>query len=406
MILTKLLDYQVEAVRFIIDRGKGILFLDMGMGKTLTSIACFNIWERLGQAKRAFVITPKSTIDTWSAEIKKHSSYKVNQDFYLTSPDWAKRHVDDILSDFDTDTVLILDECTYYSNPQSTRSQEIKRLTEYYDKVILLTGTLTENNLKEVYGQVSLIDKCLGENYWHFQNKYFRRIWLEKKKVNIFVPKRDSLQQITRQIQNVAFVRQKSLVPIKKIVPLQFTLSQAQLTDIDKALEDGISSIVELNYINQIASAFRYIDYENNYSRTVVYEDNPKMDLLLELLEKTPNMSAVIWYWYIHEGEDINQAIRSRGYGNEILIRQLRSGCRGVNLTHIDYAIYYSIPLSGGVFQQSQDRLYRLGRKQDVNNVVLIPAHEAFEKLLKMMVNKEKLKWEVFQKLKGKIVKL
>ena len=64
---------------------------------------------------------------------------------------------------------------------------------------------------------------------------------------------------------------------------------------------------------------------------------------------------------------------------------------RGLNLQTYDFAIYFSVPLSGGMFNQSQDRIHRMGRERNVISVVLVPNGEFGDKLLKLLDRKQRL---------------
>ena len=66
-------DYQKYAVRFIEEHPIAALFLDMGLGKTITTLtAIHNLMFDLFAVRKVLIIAPlRVARDTWSAEIEK-----------------------------------------------------------------------------------------------------------------------------------------------------------------------------------------------------------------------------------------------------------------------------------------------------------------------------------------------
>ena len=69
----------------------------------------------------------------------------------------------------------------------------------------------------------------------------------------------------------------------------------------------------------------------------------------------------------------------------------MQTDSRGLNLQHYKFAMYYSLPLSGGQFLQSVDRLHRIGRIENVISIVLLPNGDFGNKLFRMTSDKHKL---------------
>ena len=71
-------DYQKYAVRFIEEHPIAALFLDMGLGKTITTLtAIHNLMFDLFTVRKVLIIAPlRVARDTWSAEIEKWEHLK------------------------------------------------------------------------------------------------------------------------------------------------------------------------------------------------------------------------------------------------------------------------------------------------------------------------------------------
>jgi len=63
--------YQWQDARSLLDTGKGILGLKVGWGKTLVAIMLVCALKELGRADKPMIITPKSLIGNWKAEIDR-----------------------------------------------------------------------------------------------------------------------------------------------------------------------------------------------------------------------------------------------------------------------------------------------------------------------------------------------
>ena len=81
-------EYQMQAARFALDsfvrNGGAGLFLDMGLGKTLTSIAIMDIWHAEHPDGRFLVVAPALVAkNSWPDELERFKS--------VHSLDWASR---------------------------------------------------------------------------------------------------------------------------------------------------------------------------------------------------------------------------------------------------------------------------------------------------------------------------
>ncbi len=67
----KLHGYQNEAVRWAMERGSGILGLDVGLGKTFTAVALAREMKAMGRARKPVAVVPKSVAMNWLAEVER-----------------------------------------------------------------------------------------------------------------------------------------------------------------------------------------------------------------------------------------------------------------------------------------------------------------------------------------------
>ena len=65
-------EYQKTAIAWVQDHPRCLLFLDMGLGKTVSTLAAFMELQAYGEAERMLVVAPKKVAEsTWSDECGK-----------------------------------------------------------------------------------------------------------------------------------------------------------------------------------------------------------------------------------------------------------------------------------------------------------------------------------------------
>ena len=180
-------NYQEKAKNFILDNPKCGLFLDMGLGKTVTSLTAIDLLINDSfEIGRVLVIAPKRVAeDTWTEEYKKWDHLKnltispvlgnpkkrsealeKEADIYIITRDnvtWLVDSLKDKEFPFDT---LIIDELSSFKNHASQRFKKLKTITPYFKRVIGLTGTPAPNSYMDLWSQIYLLDRGerLGKN--------------------------------------------------------------------------------------------------------------------------------------------------------------------------------------------------------------------------------------------------
>lgn len=173
-------DYQKYAVKFIEEHKIAALLLDMGLGKTITTLTAINnlIYD-LFEVRKVLIIAPlRVARDTWSAEVQKwdhlkHLRYsvavgtaeeriaalKANADIYIINRenvDWLV-----INTTFDYDMVVI-DELSSFKNHQSKRFKALMKVRPKVKRIVGLTGTPASNGLMDLFAEFRLLDMGSG----------------------------------------------------------------------------------------------------------------------------------------------------------------------------------------------------------------------------------------------------
>lgn len=190
--------YQETAVEHILANDKCGLILDMGLGKTVSTLTAINslIYEEL-EVARVLVIAPKRVAEhVWTAEIEKWDHLKhlttsriigtekqrkhalaQKADIYLIGRDnvaWLCGQFGGSFLPFD---MLVLDESSSFKNSKSLRFKALRRVQPIFKRVVILTGTPAPNGLMDLWSQIYLLDRGerLGKFITYYRENFFTK---------------------------------------------------------------------------------------------------------------------------------------------------------------------------------------------------------------------------------------
>lgn len=179
--------YQQDAVAFLRARTGGAgLFLDMGLGKTASSLSALQ--ER--HLPALVVAPPRVAAEVWPAEAEKWRP-DLTVAAAIGTPAARKRALaagaditvisrDSLADAAETAAAggyrtLIIDELSGYKTRGSRRWKVARQLRKYVENVWGLTGTPSPNGLMDLWAQVYLLDggARLGRTLTQFRERYF-----------------------------------------------------------------------------------------------------------------------------------------------------------------------------------------------------------------------------------------
>lgn len=183
--------YQEKANTHIIENTHCALFLEMGLGKTVSSLTAIDwlMYQDL-EVNSVLVIGPKRVIESvWEAEIQKWAHLKhlttskivgtakqrkealrKRADIYLIGRDnvtWLCSQYGGSMLPFD---MLVIDELSSFKNPKSLRFKALRKVQPSFKRVVGLTGTPAPNGLVDLWAQIYLLDR--GERLGKFIGRY------------------------------------------------------------------------------------------------------------------------------------------------------------------------------------------------------------------------------------------
>ena len=183
--------YQVEAVELMRARGRALLSLCMGAGKTLASLAATEDLIDDGVIARGLVIVPASLKYQWQKEIKRYTgrsalvidgtaAQRKKLYEYVPKMTYTIVNYETVRNDWkfwrDVDfDFLIIDEISYCKSPHAKRTKLVRFLAKRCDVVYGLTGQPVENRAEELFSIMQVVDPSVLGDFRTFEKTFIVR---------------------------------------------------------------------------------------------------------------------------------------------------------------------------------------------------------------------------------------
>ncbi|WP_228522780.1 SNF2-related protein [Staphylococcus chromogenes] len=402
--------YQAYAIDKIIENKKFGLFLDMGLGKTVSTLTAIEqlIYEHY-DVQRVLVIAPLRVANhTWPEELEKwehlsNLSYSVTTgskanrekalsedvDIYIINREQVAWIAEKYKKHWPFDMVVI-DEFSSFKSHTSQRFKRLKTLAPKINRLVGLTGTPSPRNLMQLWPQIYLLDggDRLGKTFTQFRARYFRPTY--QIQPNVFNYELiegmdkviyDKIKDITVSMKAKDYLTMPELVMSEKKVELskkergiyeQLEKDMlVELTESDSAIV-ALSAGVLSQKLLQLANGAVYDDL--GYTQII---HDKKLEMLDEIVEESQGESILVFYNFVHDrdrilerykqAEVLNDENKNRwDNGNvEMLLCHPASAGHGLNLQqggHI--VVWFGLTWDLELYQQANARLYRQGQKE------------------------------------------
>ena len=217
--------YQTFATQKIIDNKAIALMLDMGMGKTVSTLTAINeLKYNYWQIDKVLVIAPLRVAKmTWSDEVQqwrhlqnlkvsivcgdlkqRKKALTVKADIYTINRENVPWLVSYLGRKWDFDMVVI-DESSSFKNHRSQRFKALRRMRPLISRIVELTGTPAPNGLMDLWSQVYLLDggKRLGRTITQYRQMYFYPGQSSGHIVFNYEPKENAEHEIYKKIADI-----------------------------------------------------------------------------------------------------------------------------------------------------------------------------------------------------------
>lgn len=425
-------DYQKYAIEYIKSHPITALFLDMGLGKTVTTLTAIrDLMYDAFEVKRVLVVAPlRVARDTWPDELRKWNHLKEltcsvvvgtvaerrralqqDADIYIVNRENLAWLYENSRLDFD---MVVLDELSSFKNHQSKRFRAMKALRPKVKRIVGLTGTPSGNGLMDLWAEFRILDmgERLGRYISQYRNLYFQPDKRNGMVVYSYKPLPGAEEAIYHQIADITvsmkatdYLEMPELVSVAKEVRLSET-EKKRYDELKKSLvlklPDGevtSANAASLTLkLSQMANGAIYTDDKN-----VVNIHDRKLEALEDLVESANGKSVLVAYWFKHDKDRIRERMEARELRGPQDFADWNAGKIPVALIHPASAghglnlqqggsilIWFGLTWSLELYQQTNARLWRQGQADKTVIIQHIVAKDTIdERILNVLKHKD-----------------
>ena len=427
--------YQRYAVDFIERHRFCGLFLDMGLGKTVSTLTAVKRMIYSFEVSKVLVIAPKKVAETtWTTEADKWEHLRclklskvigtekeraealgADADVYVINREnvcWLVRYLNGRML-FD---MLVIDELSSFKSHTAQRFKALKSVRYQFSRIIGLTGTPAPNGYMDLWAELYLLDggERLGKYITRYREEYFH-----------------PLISVGAVVYRYGLNAMSDIVISKKISDICVSMKAGDYLQLPKRIDNTINVILtkdekrqydrfeseEILKINgetiTAANAAAVTNKLLQYANGAVYDEtknvhtihDAKIEALEELVEAASGDPVLVFYSYRHDAARIMERLKKydpvmlegekdisdwNEGKTKVLITHPASAGHGLNLQaggHI--IVWFGVTWSLELYQQANARLHRQGQTKPVMIYHLITKGTMDERVMKAIANKE-----------------
>lgn len=425
-------EYQNRAVEFIQDKQRCLLLLDMGLGKTASTLTAMVDLLDSFQVERVLVIAPlrvassvwKQECAKWShlshlrvsvcvgPEGKRMAALQRSADIYVINRENLPWLVKQYPKKWPFRCVVI-DESSSFKSASSQRFKAMRKVLPETDFLVGLTGTPSPNGLLDVWAQMFLVDfgLSLGRTMGAYKDRYFEAVGYmgysmalrpgAAAKIHDLMSHRCismSADDYLSLPDRLDLVESVDLPP--KVLDAYKDFESSLLAELPGGHEvEAISAAVLANKLLQYSNGAMYVDEAKNWTEI----HTAKLDALGELIEQNDEPMLVA-YNYRTDLERIckrfpdavvldkdPETIARWNRGDiRLLLAHPASAGHGLNLQDGgSLLVWFGLTWSLELYQQFNARLHRQGQSKPVRVVHLVAKDCIDERVLAVLSAKD-----------------
>ena len=405
--MIQLYDFQKQALKRTEQHNRCAYYLDMGLGKTFVgSEKLISFGTELN-----LLICQKSKVADWMEHFRTYYRYDISaydlttkqgmEDFIENPLDYKYRlgiinyeltfrrsqllQISDICP-----FSLMLDESSMIQNETAKRSKFALKLRP--ENVVLLSGTPTAGKYERLWSQLRLLGwniskdlywKQYIETEWVENDGFFRKDVVGYKNVNRLKSKLAQHGAVFMKTEDAGIeLPEKQIIPVMVDTTKHYsTFMRKRIITIDGKELVGDTALTRRLYARMLCGqynkeklqAFKDLVDSSDDRFVVFYNFNEELNLLKELAENRP-VSII-------NGETKDRTAFDQ-YENSIIFVQYQAGAMGLNLQAANKVIYFTLPQSSELFDQSHKRIHRIGQKNNCLYYYLLCAGSVEEDIL------------------------
>jgi len=420
------------------------LLMEMGTGKTITSIAVTGALYQTGIIKRVLIVAPLSILGVWQEEFSKFANFdytlamltgsgikKLDTLHHMSGTvlqvavinyESAWRMEKELLQ-WNAD-LIIADEGHKIKTHNISAAKAIHKLGAKARYKLLLTGTVITNKAIDVFSQYKFLNPVVfGPSFYVFRNRYFDMVGYGN---HTPVLKRSMEQELTSRLHSIAFRATKAEcldLPEMTDIIRHIDLEPAAMKIYRDLVKDSYAELgkgeitvtnvlTRLLRLSQLTGGFIGDDESGSVQKiseaklqaledildTTLQEDKklviiarfvPEIKAICKMLEKKDIRYSLIMGGVKDRTEQVEQFQNSPEIS--VFVGQIATAGLGITLTAASTMVFYSLDYSMSNFEQTKARIHRVGQKSKCTYLYLIVKGTVDEKVLKALRQKADL---------------
>jgi len=438
--------HQQEAAEFALAQlkvgGGAALLMEMGTGKTLTSIAVIGTLWQQKRIRRLLIVAPLSIVGVWEEEMRKFADYEyalvILQGTIARKADTI-RHMTGtaalqvLVVNYESawrlekellawrPDMIVCDEGHRIKTHNAKASKSLHELAKVAKYRLLLTGTVITNKPLDVFSQYKFTDpKVYGSSFYLFRNKFFDMVGYG---LHTPVMKKSMESEFIRRLHSIAYratkaecldlpeatdaVQYVDLEPDAQRIYRQ--LAKDGYAELSAAIGQETGYILANNILNQLLRLSQmtggFVKGEDQERMTQV--SRAKLNALSDLIDSAENdgRKIVVIARFIPEIHAMEEMLRKKGlrysaiYGDvkdrmdqvtafqkdpdvRVFIGQIATAGLGITLTAATTMVFYSLNYSMSDYEQTKGRIHRLSQERRCTYIHLIVRGTIDEKIM------------------------
>ena len=427
--MIQLYEHQKRALEQTAGRSRCAYYLEMGLGKTFVGS------EKLKElnAKVNLVVCQKSKVQDWvdhfrtyypeyrtydATSNKKDEKRHYFYGFWMTYRNgsffpsiivinydllWRRQDLMDL-----RDFTLLLDESSLIQNPSAKRSRFILKM--HPENVILLSGTPTGGKYERLWSQLHLLGWPISRKL--YDQTYMVWDYIENWQTGYRIPVVKGYKNIPRLKEKM---REYGCIFMK--TEECFDLPQQQDMLIKVNASSDYTKFMKHRYL-QMSNGVELVGDTTLTARLYARQlcgqySKDKLSAVADLIDSTGDR-LIIFYNFTAEMEMLRKLCGDRPvsivngstkdlrayeeHSDSITLIQYQAGAHGLNLQKARRIIYYTLPESSELFEQSRKRIHRIGQDQTCFYYIPVCKGSIEEKILQALKMRRDYNDKLFEK--------
>lgn len=425
-------DHQIKTAGFLTLHKRAFCFNEQGTGKTASAIWAADYLMNIGKVHRVLVVCPLSIMDSaWRNDLFTFALHRTtdvaygsrkqrekiianNSDFVVINYDGIEV-VEQSIAEGQFD-LIIIDEATYYKNPQTKRWKTLNRLVQPTTRLWMMTGTPAAQSPVDAYGLAKMINPQAVPRF----AGSFRDMVMTKVSQFRWIPKPDATTTVHRVLQPAIRFTKDQCLDLPDIVytrrHVELTRQQKKyynlLRDKLKVAASGeevtaVNAAVSMNKLLQISAGAVYTDDGD----TLQFDISSRYKVLKEVINETTR-KVLVFVPFKNVIELLADALRADNITTElifgavpakkrteifhkfetssdpqVLLIQPQAASHGVTLVAADTVVWWGPTPSLETYAQANARVHRTGQRYKCT-VVQLEGSAVEKRMYAMLDNK------------------